>query len=157
MTTRRGQGNGLKWIVSHLDYQGDDCLTWPFARDDKGYGILGCCGKPWKAHRLMCTLKHGNPPPKHVAGHSCGNGHLACVHPDHVEWKTHSENQKDRALHGTKNKGHMGIGRRGRITAEQVKEIQGLRGKMPIVAIAEKYGIKRGTVDYYHRKLKQAA
>lgn len=150
----KGKGKAFLWIVEHAAYGGDECLPWPFARDTQGYGMFGLNGKSWKAYRFMCILAHGEAPTKqHHASHSCGNGHLGCTNPRHLEWKTPSENQKDRARHGRRNNG---LGRYGRkTTPAQVLEIQALRGKMPIVKIAEKFGIKRGSVDYWHRKARE--
>ena len=154
MSGNKGKGKAWVWLAENVGHKGSDCLMWPFSRDSHGYGHLGLNGKPRKAYRLMCILAHGEAPTcSHHASHNCGKGHLGCVNPNHLAWKTPSENQKDRALHGTKNDG---MGRYGRkTTPAQVTEIVALKGKMPITAIAEKYGIKRGTVDYWHRKARQ--
>lgn len=94
------------WLREHADHKGDDCLIWPFARNWNGYGHFGTTkgGRPkmFKAHREMCRLAHGEPPtPKHVAAHSCNNGHGGCVNPRHLLWKTPGENLLDRRGAGT--------------------------------------------------------
>src|SRR5215471_14726746 len=92
----------LEWIQERVGHAGDDCLQWPFSRSSSGYGILFHEGKVVYAHRTMCELANGKPPtPKHHASHSCGRGHLGCVNPRHLEWKTAAENQQDRRKHGT--------------------------------------------------------
>lgn len=93
-----GKGVAYEWLVRHVSYPGDNCLTWPFARDSRvGRGLLGHESRRYWAHRLMCILAHGEPPtPKHQASHTCGRGHEGCVNPRHLEWKTNSENQYDR-------------------------------------------------------------
>lgn len=102
-------GEPLRWLLDHVEYPEKGCLIWPFARDGKGYGSLGKKG----AHRRMCEIVNGPAPtPKHHAAHSCGNGHLGCVHPRHVRWATCSENQMDRFLHGTATNQHGPLKRR---------------------------------------------
>ena len=144
----RGKGEALKFIRDHASYQGEDCLTWPFATN-RGYGHLGVNGKMHKAHRLMCEMVHGpSPSQQHYAAHSCGNGHLGCVNPRHLSWRTSSENAHDRRLHGSP-EGSKGT--RTGLTDEQVSEIRHLKGRLSQVKIAEKFGISRGSVEYWHR------
>lgn len=89
----RGKGPGLAWLKAHVAYEGEGCLIYPFSRNEKGYGQVGVNGKILKAHRVMCTLAHGEPPePWYHAAHSCHKGHDGCVHPKHLDWKTPTEN-----------------------------------------------------------------
>jgi hypothetical protein len=79
----------------------EKCVFWPFARDGHGYGRLSYKGKVVSAHRLVCIKTHGEPSAeKNDASHSCGNGHLGCVNPQHIRWATHAENMKEASLHG---------------------------------------------------------
>jgi hypothetical protein len=95
-------GEPFKWLENHKNYSGDDCLKWPFAEDGYGRGSLGVGGKTTRAHRVMCELIYGSPPtPAYHAAHNCGKGHLGCVNPRHLEWKTCAENQEDKRTHGT--------------------------------------------------------
>jgi hypothetical protein len=97
----RGRGRCMAWLLAHVDYRHDDCLKWPFSRDNHGYGQLGHEGKVFKAHRKMCELKNGAvPSPDHEAAHSCNRGHQGCINPNHLSWKTRSANQQDRTGHG---------------------------------------------------------
>lgn len=42
----KGKGPKLKWLMEHAGYQGDDCLTWPFAVNKFwGRGTLSAYGK----------------------------------------------------------------------------------------------------------------
>jgi len=89
-----------EWVMAILPYDGDDCLAWPYATDQDGYGLGEIDGKVRRAHRYICALAHGEPPtPKHEAAHSCGNGHLGCVNPGHLRWATCLENQRERWEH----------------------------------------------------------
>ena len=97
----KGKGRAIAWIKAHVDYDSDDCLTWPFALC-RGYGDFSVDGKRHYAHRYMCELVHGPAPsPEHHAAHSCGRGDQGCVNPRHLSWKTPSENMQDKRVHGT--------------------------------------------------------
>lgn len=142
-------GKSHRWIQAHVNYDGDWCLIWPFGGAN-GYGTFGGWVDGKKvfvyAHRYMCELVHGPAPSSdHEASHSCGRGHEGCVHPRHVSWKTKSENQADRARHGTKS-----TGCRGKLTPEQAAEIMSLRGRMPQKDIAARFGISRANVSLIH-------
>lgn len=138
----RGKGAAIRWIRDHAGYQGDDCLMWPF-RGPNGYGVFGYLGKQYYAHRYMCELVKGPPPtPEHEAAHSCGRGQFGCVNPCHLSWKTPSDNQRDRRLHGTKSSGG-----RGRLTDEQAAQIRALRGAMPQREIAAMFNTSRANVS----------
>jgi hypothetical protein len=142
----KGNGKAIQWIRDHQAYEHDEwCLMWPFYRL-RGYGSFGYLGKQYYAHRFMCTLVHGEPPtPKHQAAHSCGNGHLGCVNPKHLSWKTQSENQMDCRDHGTEVK--TKDGNRGRLTMAMANEIRALKGIKTQWQIAEEYRISESSVS----------
>lgn len=149
----RSKETAYDWLLRHVAYAGDDCLTWPFSRcAPHGRGQLGYNGKrSIAAHRLMCELAHGTKPtPKHQASHSCGNGHLGCVNPRHLSWATNSQNQLDRRRHGTAKAGNPN-GRKGKLTAEQVARIKALKGVRTQLELAEMFGVKYGTIGSIHR------
>ena len=103
------QGKPRAWLKTHVDYQGDDCLIWPFGRGGDGYGTIRISGRERmsvNAHRVMCELAHGPAPsPRHQVAHSCGRGHEGCINPKHLRWATPKENSADRVLHGTQQRG----------------------------------------------------
>jgi hypothetical protein len=110
------------------------CLTWPFARTRDGYGWVGRGERNLKAHRYICTIVKGEPPtPQHHAAHSCGNGHLGCVNPRHLSWKTPSENSKEGHKHP-----------RRVLTPAQVREVR--RSAAPPHVIAKQLGVREGTI-----------
>lgn len=151
----RGRGKGIMFLRAHVDHQGDDCLLWPWSAPN-GYGEMGYCGRLYYAHRLMCEMVHGEAPAGKIeAAHNCGNG--LCVNPKHLEWKTPSENQCDRAAHGTKSTGSAG-----KITPAQADEIRALRGTKTQRQIAAMYGITRSNVSniqngYHFKSVRQRA
>lgn len=79
-----------------LQYDGYECLTWPYACNADGYGMVWRDGKLNNVHRLLCEAIHGPPPtPDHQAAHSCGNGGLGCSTKRHLSWKTRIQNKED--------------------------------------------------------------
>ena len=143
----KGKGAAYAWLVAHKDYDGKGCLMWPFAINrEHGYCPFGHLGKLHNGHRVMCEMVNGPPPtPRHQAAHSCGNGFDGCLHPKHLSWKTNSENQLDRRIHGTFPEV------RNRITPDKVEQIRALRGVETQDNIAKKFGIKIGVVEYWQR------
>src|SRR6516164_2507103 len=81
----------LAWIKTHVSYSGFGCLIYPFSRNERGYASHG-------ATRIMCELAHGRAPiSEHHAAHSCHNGYLGCIHPQHLHWATNAENAAESA------------------------------------------------------------
>jgi hypothetical protein len=143
----KGRGKGYLWLLAHVEHQGDDCLIWPFGRNQEGYGVVGAFGKIHKANRLMCELTKGKPPtPTHEAAHSCGNGRGGCVHPEHLGWKTPSHNSFDKRKHGTQRCNKWG--RKTPLTPEQIEGICKAIGREPIITIAKRFGVSRRVVDF---------
>lgn len=134
-----------------LAHTGDDCLIWPFARTDTGYGQLAIGGKKHKASRYVCARVHGEPPtPTHESAHSCGNGHLGCVSPRHLSWKTPSENSADKYLHGT----HL-LGERNhsaKLTNQQVREIRAMSDEYSDAAIGRMFSVRGSTIGKIRRR-----
>lgn len=126
-----------------LGYVGEDCLTWPYSKFQTGYAALPRKDKRHTVSRLVCEETNGPPPsPQHYAAHSCGKGHLACVNPHHLSWKTPSENQADRVEHGTSNRGtRCGSAK---LTENDVLKIRSLPGKA--VDLARQYHVSDSTI-----------
>lgn len=134
-----------------LTYRENKCLSWPFARTVNGYGHIREGNDDWAAHRYVCFKVHGPPPsPKHEAAHSCGNGHLGCVSPQHLRWATASENYDDSREHGTWAHGE----RHGqhKLTAGQVREIRAHWPGMTQKSLAEEYGVSAGYISHIVRR-----
>ena len=143
----RGKSKGLAWLKEHVGHTGDDCLKWPYSRDARvGRGRVGYEGELHWAHRLMCELAHGPAPEdKPQAAHSCGNGHLGCCNPRHLEWKNNQGNCQDKSLHG-RSQGRAG---KRELLPDQIAEIKSLKGTMPQTSIAKRFGVSLSCVQYH--------
>lgn len=137
-----GSGEAVHWICDLFDHEGDECVFWPFSTT-RGYGVFAYHGKNYYAHRAICEMVHGPAPTdKHHAAHSCGQGENKCVNPQHISWKTPSENQLDKREHGTPYRD----GRRNKLKPEDVLTIRSLRGIKTQDEIATMFGVSRRNI-----------
>lgn len=87
----------VKYLSFVIEFQGDQCLPWPYERSNSGYGRITIDGRVASVHRVVCQRIHGVPPTdQHQAAHTCSNGHLGCVNPKHLYWATPTQNAADR-------------------------------------------------------------
>ncbi len=136
-------GTGLEWLKQHVDYQGADCLIYPF--QNVRYGKVQIDGKSYNANRIMCELAHGEPPSEeHEAAHLCGNGHNACVHPKHLEWKTPTANQADRIVHDTHSRGERC--KTSKLKVDQVRMIRSLQGVDTAQNVATRFSVHKSAI-----------
>lgn len=132
-----------------LRHTGDKCLTWPFGKTQRGYGLIWIDGKHVIASRYVCELVHGSPPtPEHDAAHSCGKGHEGCVAPEHLSWKTPVENKADELLHGTRPRGERNG--HAKLTEAEAREILALKGVELQRNLAARFGVSRTAVASIH-------
>lgn len=133
-------GKAKAFFLEALAYTEDDCLTWPFGKNKSGYGLFNWKGMHGIASRFICEETHGPAPDGlYYAAHDCGNGHLGCVNPRHIRWKTPAENVADQISHGTRLEGEKAPW--AKLTHQQVVEILSFRGKLIAREVAAKYGV----------------
>ena len=104
MRTRPGAAREyMRKLIEACDVKAVEapCHFWPYSRMSAGYAQIGIRenGKVcnYVVSRLICRAVRGPPPSaKHLACHSCDNGHLGCVEPSHIDWGSPSKNQIDR-------------------------------------------------------------
>lgn len=129
------------WLAERVNYEGDECLAWPFGRSKKGYAKI----KNGWAYRVMCEMAHGPAPfPKAEAAHSCGRGKDGCVNPRHLRWATHIENEADKALHGTLLRGEQHAF--AKLTEGKVRAIREFAHTCSNTTIANLFGVDRKTI-----------
>lgn len=139
-------GETWAFLDALLGHVGDDCVTWPFARDANGYARIRENGENIPAYRVMCRMAHGDPEePRIHATHTCGKGNGGCVNPNHLEWGTAFKNQQDRVKHGTSNRGEQCATHI--LTAEQVEAIFARlnAGERPYL-LGPEYGVSPATI-----------
>jgi hypothetical protein len=105
------------------------CVIWEGARNNHGYGVKRVGRKLRLAHVLAWEAVNGPVPEGYELHHRCENP--ACWRVDHLEVVTHAENCR--------------VGRRAKLTAEQVGEIREASGTQ--AAIAARFEISRGHVS----------
>lgn len=139
------KGSLIAWVKDHIDYEGENCLSWPFHHSKSGYALIDYDGRSQTVARVMCLLLFGEPSqPKLEAAHSCGKGHEGCVNPNHLRWASVSENQMDRVRHGTSNRGEKHWN--AKLTEENVHLIRSIGGKANIQALANQFSVHTATI-----------
>lgn len=134
-------GEAERWIKSHLNWAGSECLIWPYWRDKNGYG----------PSRKMCEAAHGKAPdPNMQAAHSCGRGHDGCVNPSHLRWATRIENQQEMVAHGNSNRGEKNP--MTSLSEGDVCEIRRCALSASQVQVARQFGVTQGTVSRIVRR-----
>ena len=142
---RTPPGEPLAFIHHAIEMNSDECIFWPFASDANGRACVTYEGRQRSAGAVVCEIAHGKSRgnQKHAA-HSCGNGHLGCINPNHLRWATVSENHADRWKHST-----MLLGEQSpvsKLTEDQAREVKRLKGKQFGRLVAERFGITPSAV-----------
>lgn len=134
-----------------LQYRGAGCLPWPYGRNKEGYGRITIeDGRSVAVHRVVCERAHGPAPlPELQAAHSCGKGHLGCVNPMHLSWKTAKENSADRFIHGTDSRGERN--NLNKLSPDDIRTIRASRDTQ--ANLATQFGVAQPTISQIvHRK-----
>jgi hypothetical protein len=146
--TKRGEPR--EWLLAHVNYNGVDCLIWPYAKMTNGYPLTWWNNKKAGGHRVMCELANGPPPsPEHEAAHSCGNGRNSCISPVHLNWKTPMENSAEKYAHGTMTMGSASPF--AKLTEYDIPIIRKMFETKSDVEIAKKFGVSDSAI-YLIRK-----
>lgn len=121
----------------------DACWIWPFA-------MRGAYPKAWfegrnvNAHRIVCELAHGSPPPGTQAAHKCGVPR--CINPHHLRWATPKSNNADKLQHDTHNRGSLH--NLAKLSPSDISEIRQLAaaGRVNKAALGRHYGVSRTAI-----------
>lgn len=136
------------FLNTAISYSGDDCILWPYAKNNAGYGQINM-GRGFKklAHRFVCESINGPPPTATAfAVHSCGNGHLGCVTPKHLRWATPKENSADMIRHGRSTRGTASFANK--LSERAALEIyRRARAGEPQLNLAVEYGVSQTAVS----------
>jgi hypothetical protein len=143
-------GSTAAFITKAKAYEGENCLLWPYGRQNgsEGYSAAWFNGKHGHAHRFVCELAHGPAPSSlHHVAHWCGN--KACVAPKHLRWVLKAENEADKVRHGTSNRGE----RQGqaKLTEDAIRAIRA-QPERPGVELAKEYGVTQTHISRIRRR-----
>ena len=139
---------------SFVDVRGpNDCWLWTGTKQK--YPIYYQNNKQYYAHRLICEHYHGDMSGL-VTRHLCGNA--LCVNPAHLKPGTQAENNRDKVLHGTTNKGkkcpwlgHPGErNAKAKLTEQDVLDIRSSDTKVKL--LAEHYNVSREQIRRIKRR-----
>lgn len=146
--TRKGAPSAFieKVLSGDIELPAAMCLTWPYSRSDSGYGGLKVGRTYQYAHRVICEAVNGPPPShQHEAAHSCGKGHLGCIDPRHLAWKTHAENHADCDTHGTRYRGDAHTN--SKLKAADIPIIRQMATIETQTSIARSFGVSVSTIN----------
>lgn len=133
-------GEPMKFLMSALESKNEDCITWPYARTKRGYGLVDYKGRQTSASNVACRLAHGEPPTdKHECAHNCGKGHEGCVNPKHLRWATKTENHADKHIHGTHNQGERNHA--SKLTEDQARYVKSNLDNISVAELADRFGV----------------
>ncbi len=112
-------------------------LLW---RDNKCYGT--------RVSRLVLLAFRGPPPSGHEGCHNDGNNDNNRL--SNLRWDTPSENQRDRAKHGTSNRGERCAA--AKLTEKQVLEMISCGNKTK--RISSQLALSEKTIETYYKRIK---
>jgi hypothetical protein len=136
------KGAAKAFVAEVLKSDTDDCILWPYTMDKDSYGVTQWEGRQWGVHRLVCFLRHGEPPPYSMARHECRV--RSCVNPNHLSWGTSKDNADDRDRHGTTCRGEARPA--SKLTEEAVRFIRSSSERT--TDLAEKFGVTDTCISY---------
>ncbi len=142
----RAKSKNFKWLESVVRApKTDDCIEWPFAKRDNGYGQIFWRGTKTTQNRVVCVLAHGEPIHDTLeAAHECGN--KSCCNPSHITWKTHAANIADKLIHGTHIQGSKIPW--SKLTEADIPTIRGmLASGVSMGKTAKTYGVAKGSIE----------
>lgn len=124
------------------------CIEWTASHNGRGYGQawVPSTQKKLTAHRLAYTLRHGTIPDGMQVLHRCDNP--KCVNADHLFLGTNADNMADMDRKGRRRPAAQ-IGKlnsNAKLTAQQVDELRGLKGRLNIKALTAQYGIGKSQI-----------
>ena len=124
-----------------LQYDGDECLVWPYGCSTQGAGAINIDRVSHAVHRLVCEAVNGPPPSTgHMAVRECGT--TKCIAPRHVKWMTHAEKARCVARR------NAGKGPRLKLTDDKVRDIwRRICANETPAEIAAAYDVGRSTIS----------
>lgn len=133
---RPPRGSVLEYIKENM--HAGCSSAWPFSRSVNGYPQAKIEGKTVLVHRYVCELVNGSPPTiQHQAAHHCGI--RTCINGDCLWWATPSENNNEKLVHGTDNRGEKHHS--AKLTESEVLLIRAQKDTVPLSTLAMKFDV----------------
>ena len=142
----------LAKVIERAKSTSECIIDWPFCKDKKGYPRMNATGTAGMAYHVLMEMlgRHRPLPPNDKVRHLCGNGHLACLHTDHIVWGSTAENAADKVRHGRSNRGKS-IPTQRKLTASDVRAIRASTDSAE--ALAGIYGVTASNIRIVRRGL----
>jgi hypothetical protein len=125
------KGHNARHTKARYEVDANGCWVWQYACNSDGYGVIHLNGKSFGAHRHYYTIHRGAVPEGLQLDHLCRN--RACVNPSHLEPVTSAENSRRSST--------------AKLTHETAEEIRSLRGRVPGVELARRFGVSKATIS----------
>ena len=143
------QGQSLAILKHMITVKTDGCILWPYAHNEKGYGLLEVRGILRKAHVVAWSIANKKPIPRYKKQtkrtprvlHSCDVRN--CINPRHLSRGTQKENLEGMVERGRSPRGethHLA-----KLTTEQVRQIRAITGQS-CRKIADTFGVHDVTI-----------
>ena len=147
------QGKPMEFLLAAIGRETDGCILWPYGSNN-GYGRVYLNGIQYPAPRLVLMLTEGDPPsPRHYAAHepvACHNS--LCINKRHLRWATPAENEADKILDGTSNRGEKCGAAKLRVSdVLAIRDAVGVQER-----IATQFGVSQATVSEIKSRKKWA-
>lgn len=135
-------GEPMNFAMASLLHETDDCVIWPYASHNFGYGVMRVDGRTQSVPRWILENSVGLPPiDKNFACHTCVNS--ACISKHHLYWGSPQDNADDMAVHGTRCYGEKMPG--SKLTDETVRQIRA--SSETGVALARRYKVTTSVIS----------
>ena len=144
LASRRSvSGERIQFLIDAAEADTDECVLWPYAKQQKGYGRVQFGKKNSGAHIVACQLAYGRKPfPDAVVAHSCHTP--ACVNPRHLRWATAKENSQDMVHDGNSGRGTKN--NFAKLSEDAVSEIYRNPNRLSLRMLAARHRVSEGTI-----------
>ena len=143
----------LDWLERRLTEPfADQCVYWPWGKNDHGYGHLTTNGRREYVHRVVWEKMRGPIPEGMVVRHKCRGASAGCFNPHHLEIGTQADNIYDMWRDGTAAVGDKQP--HAKLTDELVREVRHRHSTecVSLAELARQYKVSPSTISRVVRR-----
>jgi len=132
------RGEPTAFFEAALLIETDECILWPYSKQEFGYGRYNIRGTQIAAHREVLLRTTPQPKDKPLALHGplkCHNP--ACINKRHLRWGDYLDNKNDSRIDGTIARGRL----HGKIKLTEQDIIDIYVSDCSLMGLSGKYGI----------------